>query len=99
MERKVHFANQGFDIAVTQSSIIAWPDAKNGNLLNQYLQIIINKTARNLHDSKGTVARLSNMANAQNIRIHLLKFLAQLISWWRLEVGRQWVAIGHSRRE
>ena len=97
MERKVNFANQGFDIAVAQLSIAAQPDTKNGNLLYQFLQIIINKTTRNLHDSKCTVARFSNMANAQDIRIHLFKFLAQPVSWWRLEVGRQWVAIGHSR--
>ena len=96
MERKVNFAHQGFDIAVTQSSITAQPDAKNGNLLNQLLQIITNKTTRNLHNSKCTVARLSNMANAQNIGIHILKFLTQLVSRWRFEVGRQWVAIRHS---
>ena len=96
MERKVNFTNQGFDIAVTQSSIIAQPDVKNVNLLYQFLQIITDKTTRNLHDSKCTVARFSDMTNAQNIRIHLLKFLAQPVGRRRLEVGRQWVAIGHS---
>ena len=39
------------------------------------------------------------MADAQDIRIKLLKSLTQLVSWWCLKVWRKWVAIGHRRGE
>ena len=65
------------------------------DLLNQFPQIIINKTTRDLHHSKRTISGLSNMADAQNIRIQLLKPLTQFVRRWSFKVRRERIAIRH----
>lgn len=71
--------------------------AQKIDLLNQLPQVIADKTTRNLHDSECAIARLSNVANTQNVGIQLLKFLTQLEGLWRLEVWWKWIAVGHRR--
>ena len=96
MERKVNFPDQSFDIAVDHpSAITTSPDAKDCDLLNQLLQVIRDKATGNLHNSKRTVTRLSNMTDTQDIRVQLLKSLTQLVRWWWFEVGRERIAVGH----
>lgn len=77
------------------SATAAVHQRQNTDLLDQLPQIIADKTTRNLHNSECTVTWLCNMAHAQNIRIQLLKFLAQLIRWGRLKVWWKWIAVGH----
>ncbi len=95
MKRKVNFPDQSFDIAVSHLSATALSDTKNRDLLNQFSQIITNKTTRDLHDSKCTVSRLGDVADAQNVWIQLLKSLTQFVRWWRLEVWWEGIAVGH----
>lgn len=68
MKRKVNFPDQCFDIAVIAMSANAMANGpQKVNLLNQFPQIIADKTTSNLYDSKCTVTRLSNMADTQNV--------------------------------
>lgn len=100
MKRKVDFPDQSFNIAVNHpSAIITSPDAKDCDLLNQFPQVIGDKAACDLHNSKRTVTGLSDMTYTQDIRVELLKSLTQLVRWWWFEVGRERIAIGHRRRE
>ena len=82
---------------ITILAIVTAVQAQKMDLLNQLPQVIADKTTRNLHDSKCTITRLSNVANTQNVWIQLLKFLTQLVRWWRLEVWWKWIAVGYRR--
>lgn len=97
MERKVDFANQSFDVTVNHLSATQLSNARSNNSLNQLPQIITDKATGDLHDSKSTVTRLSDMTEAQDIRVQFFKSLAQLIGMWWFEVWWKWVAIGHGR--
>lgn len=101
MERKVDLANQGFDIATTTPSATTTADGISGcaNSLNQLPQVVADETARDLHHRERAVPRLGDVADAQDVGVQLLEFLAQLVRWWGLEVGRERVAVGHGRGE
>lgn len=96
MERKVNFTNQGLNIAVITISVnVTAGESSKLNLLNQLPQLITDKTARDLHNSECAVPGLSNMTDAQNVCIQLLKFLTQFVRWWRLEIRWKRIAVGH----
>ena len=70
-------------------------NCKEYGSLNQLRQIIRDKTACNLNDSKCAVPRFRYMRHTQDIRIKFFEFSTQLIGLWSLQIGREWIAIRH----
>lgn len=49
--------------------------------------------------SKCRVPRLSDMPQAKDIRIYVLQTLTELVSWWGMQVRRQWLTVAYRARQ